>query len=114
MGKSNWSDKRDANEKEIIDWLREQGCRVIQMPRGAGYDLQVFAPGGYVFPPIEVKNPRYRWEYEPAEMALLVWCHDNNLDYLTVQSVEGMQNEFNELARAAWMSTILEDGKENG
>jgi hypothetical protein len=90
MGKSNYADKRDANEKEIIDWLRERGCRVIQMPRGAGYDLQVFAPGGAILPPVEVKNPRYNWNYETAEAELMVWCHDNNVPYETITSVDEM------------------------
>lgn len=90
MSKARYSDKRDANEPEIIAWLRERGCRVIQMSRGAGYDLQVFSPGGVILPPIEIKNPRYAWNYTEDEQGLLVWCHDNGLDYLTVTSVDDM------------------------
>ena len=94
MTKGSYADRRDSNEGEIIAWFRERGCRVIQMARSAGYDLQVFVPGGYAFPPIEVKNPRYHWDYTDDERELMVWCHDNGVEYITVTSIEDAEREW--------------------
>ena len=83
MTKSNWSDKRDANEAEIIAKFREYHALVIQMPRSAGYDLQVHF-GGFSLPPIEVKNPNSRWKFTEGEAVLKAECEKRGIEYIVI------------------------------
>lgn len=84
MPKSSWSDKRDANEAEIIEKLREYHALVIQMPRSAGYDLQVHF-GGFSLPPIEVKNPNTKWKFTENEAALMAECKRRGIEFIVIQ-----------------------------
>lgn len=58
--------RRDNNEKDIIDYARRENCAVIQMDKSAGFDLLIISPrtGTHI---IEVKNPAVKWRLEPAE-----------------------------------------------
>ena len=90
MSKSNWSDKRDANEAEIIAEFRKHGALVIQMPRSAGYDLQVHF-GGFSLPPIEVKNPKSKWKLTESEAALIAECDRRGIEYTIIQYAEAVK-----------------------
>ena len=61
--------KRDANEAEIIEFLRRVGCVVVQMTKDAGFDLIVASPrtGTHI---VEVKNPAKKWTLTAAEKIL--------------------------------------------
>lgn len=83
MPKSGWSDKRDKNEAEIIEKFREYHALVIQMPRSAGYDLQVHF-GGFSLPPVEVKNPETYWKLTDAEMQLQEECAKRGIEYIII------------------------------
>lgn len=58
--------RRDNNERPIIDALERVSCAVIQMDKSAGFDLIVISPrnGTHIF---EIKNPAEKWELTPAE-----------------------------------------------
>ena len=83
MPKSRWDDKRDGNEAEIIAKFREYHALVIQMPRSAGYDLQVHF-GGFSLPPIEVKNPEYKWTLTADEEKFKAECDKRGIEYIVI------------------------------
>ena len=83
MTKSNWSDKRDKNEAEIVAKFREFHALVIQMPRSAGYDLQIHF-GGFSLPPVEVKNPATYWKLTEAEKKLKAECEKRGIRYIVI------------------------------
>lgn len=82
MSYSRNADSRDRNEKEITAELRRRGLEYRSMPRGVGFDLLVFCPGGLV--PVEVKNPARRWEYTESENAARILCHALGINYVVV------------------------------
>lgn len=84
MSKSSWSDKRDKNEAEIIEKFREYHALVIQMPRSAGYDLQTHF-GGFSLPPIEVKNPEYKWTLTLDEEKFKAECDKRGIEFIIIQ-----------------------------
>lgn len=83
MPKSSYDDRRDANESEIIEAFRGYHGLVIQMPRTAGYDLQVHF-GGFSLPPVEVKNPKTHWKFTEAEMKFRAECERRGIEYIVV------------------------------
>lgn len=83
MTHSRYDDKRDANEPEIIEKFREYHALVVQMPRSAGYDLQVHF-GGFSLPPIEVKNPNTYWKLTDAEVAFKAECEKRGIEYIVI------------------------------
>jgi hypothetical protein len=83
MSHARHSDKRDRNEAAIVARYRALGCRVVPQGRGAGFDLLVLWPGGFM-QLVEVKNPDTRWQYTESETDLLVWCAENGGHYVTV------------------------------
>lgn len=60
-------DKRDANEKEIVNFWRSCGCIWIQQDRHAGFDGILICDG--VISIVEIKNPSRRWMLTEAEAA---------------------------------------------
>jgi hypothetical protein len=59
------SDKRDANEKEIVEFWRGVGAVWIPMSRTAGFDgVLVYRGVTYT---VEIKNPACRWSFTRAE-----------------------------------------------
>lgn len=94
MSKSNWYDKRDKNEAEMIAKFREYHALVIQMPRSAGYDLQVHF-GGFSLPPIEVKNPETYWKFTEAEESMRAECEKCGIEYIVLTYVEKIPDIIN-------------------
>lgn len=60
------SDKRDANEAEIVEFWRRLGGVWVKQSRDAGFD-GVLGLDGKVYL-VEIKNPDYTWDYTPAEV----------------------------------------------
>lgn len=62
---SRLKNKRDTNERELVELWERFGCHWIAMPAGAGFDGVLLAPNGIHV--VEVKNPSYRWKFTPDE-----------------------------------------------
>lgn len=61
-----YAQRRDKNEREIIDALESAGASVFQMDKSTGWDLMVFYRGNeYV---AEVKRPDKKIKLEDNEM----------------------------------------------
>jgi hypothetical protein len=60
------ADKRDANEKALVELWRGMHCMWIQMDRRAGFDGLLISPwtGVHI---VEIKNPNVRYELTPNE-----------------------------------------------
>ena len=66
MSRLLYAQRRDKNEREIIDALESAGASVIQMDKSAGFDLLVFYMWKiYV---AEVKRPDKKIKLEDNEM----------------------------------------------
>lgn len=59
-------DKRDANEKALVDLWRGLHCHWIPMDRNAGFDGVLISPftGVHI---VEVKNPDAKWKLTENE-----------------------------------------------
>ena len=57
--------KRDANEAEIVEYLRFVGCVIIQMSKDAGFDMVVTRGSRNHI--VEIKNPAVKWKLTDAE-----------------------------------------------
>ena len=81
------SDKRDANESELVDALRQIGCVVIPMDRHAGFDLIVVSPrtGVHI---VEVKNPLRRWKLTANELETKARITHAGASYEIIETVE--------------------------
>jgi len=77
--------KRDANEGEIIDFLRGVGAYVSQMDKSAGFDLLVVCGLVYV---VEVKNPARKWKLTEAEAKTKQEIESAGGRYYIVETVE--------------------------
>ena len=66
------ADKRDVNERRLIDLWRGIGCTVIQMDRNAGFDLLVIRGINFIKRTfiVEVKNPALKWKLTESESRL--------------------------------------------
>jgi len=60
-------DKRDANEKNLVNLWRGLHCHWIEMDRYAGFDGVLISPftGVHI---VEVKNPDMKWKLTENEM----------------------------------------------
>ncbi len=88
-----YAQRRDANEREIVDALHGLRAYVQQMDKSAGFDLLVGWRG--VLYAIEVKNPAYRPKTKPvetmltdAEMEVKLLFDAANVDYHIVFTVD--------------------------
>jgi hypothetical protein len=77
--------KRDANEPEIIEFLRGVGTRVQQMDKSDGFDLLVTCGLHYI---VEVKNPARKWALTEAEQKTKDEIESAGGRYYVVTSVE--------------------------
>jgi hypothetical protein len=80
-------DKRDANEKEIVAFLRSMGCIVIRQDRHAGFDLLVIDLSGLYI--VEIKNPATAWKLTEAEAELSRAVEGLGGQYHVIESVQG-------------------------
>jgi len=78
---------RDANEREIIDFLRAAGCVVWQMDRKDGFDLLVTSrnTGTHI---VEVKNPARKWKLTEAEIKKRFEIESVGRTYWIVEDIE--------------------------
>ena len=89
MSKSNYSDKRDQNEPEIVKEFERLGFYVIRQPRTAGFDLLVIGQGMTLI--VEVKNPE-GGTYTEKEMQLRGICAIKNVFYYVIVSVSEVED----------------------
>jgi hypothetical protein len=62
------TNKRDANEAEIVAFWRQVGCIWIPMKPGQGFDgLLIDRSGMYI---VEIKNPEVSWHLTDDESCL--------------------------------------------
>ena len=84
MTKSNYSDKRDKNEPEIVNEFERLGYHVIRMARTAGFDLLVIGKGKVYI--VECKNPE-GFHFTKAEEDLQLECESRGVAYHIVMFV---------------------------
>jgi hypothetical protein len=89
MPKSNYSDRRDANEPEIVKELERLGFYVIKMARTCGFDLLAIGENDTYI--IEVKNPDTYWKLTDAELELQSELEKRNAHYRIVESLEDIE-----------------------
>ena len=79
--------RRDANEADIIEFLRAAGCVVIHMTKDAGFDMVVISPrtGTHI---VEVKNPAKKWTLTTAEKALQFQVMQIGGRYNVIETIE--------------------------
>jgi len=85
------SGRRDGNEDEIKDYLREKSIPFIALVPGQGADLIVLLHDFSVF--VENKNPnspKARQQLTETEEKLQALCHHRRLPYEVVFSREDM------------------------
>ena len=59
--------RRDENERQLVEFWRAMGCHWVEMSRHAGFDGVLVALNGTHI--VEVKNPARRWALTAAEVA---------------------------------------------
>jgi Holliday junction resolvase len=90
MPKSNYSDRRDANEPEIVKELERLGFYVIRMARTCGFDLlAINSKGKYI---IEVKNPDTYWKLTGKEYEVESNLRTMNIPYWVITSIEDIDD----------------------
>ena len=83
--KSNYADKRDANEPEIVREFERLGYHVIRMPRTAGFDLLVIGSGQTLI--VEVKNPEYSCTLTEKEIEIQQTCNRYGVNYHVISDI---------------------------
>jgi hypothetical protein len=87
MTRPSRSNRRDANEKELLEFWRAAGCYWIPMQPGQGFDGLLIAQNGVHI--IEVKNPAKKWKLTEEEKEL----QDKLMSLLVVYNiVQNMQD----------------------
>lgn len=80
-------DKRDANEKELVQVWRQLHCHWMPMDRNAGFDGVLISPitGVHI---VEVKNPARKWELTEAEKETKQEVEARGAIYNIIQTVD--------------------------
>lgn len=81
------ADKRDANEKELVQVWRQVHCMWVPMDRNAGFDGVLISPftGVHI---VEVKNPARKWSLTDAEKETKAEVEARGCIYNIVQTVD--------------------------
>ena len=83
---SRLKNKRDANEKELVDFWNVTGCLCIKMPAGAGFDLMVL--DGRRNHIVEVKNPEYNWTLTEEEKIMKELVESRGGEYHIIETLQ--------------------------
>jgi len=81
------ANRRDKNERAIIESLRAAGAVCLQMQPGQGFDLLVLWRG--VAHVVEVKNPETSTQLTPNEQAFRDECGRVGVPYWVVMDEAG-------------------------
>jgi hypothetical protein len=90
MPKSNYSDRRDANEPEIVKEFERLGFYVIRQPRTGGFDLLLIGYGKAHI--VEIKSPGSEKNFTSNEISTCRKCNDSEVKYNVISSVEGARD----------------------
>lgn len=80
------ANRRDVNEREIVDFWRQMGCIWIPMVPSQGFDGLLIDRGRLYI--VECKNPAVSWKLTPAEMELSRRVEDIGGAYHIIETVE--------------------------
>jgi hypothetical protein len=80
------TDKRDANEAELVEVWRMAGSLWIPMSRDAGFDGVLVDCGRVMI--VEVKNPARKWQLSDAEKRRKAMVEEAGGVYHIVQTID--------------------------
>jgi len=81
------TNKRDSNEKEIVEFWRACGCIWIPMVPGQGFDGLLIHHGCVSV--VEIKNPETSWKLTPDELELSQRIEAQGGKYHIVEGLAG-------------------------
>ena len=80
------TNRRDANEAEIVVFWRQIGCIWIPMKPGQGFDgLLIDRSGMYI---VEIKNPEVSWNLTDDESSLAHAVEELGGEYNVIQTLK--------------------------
>jgi hypothetical protein len=87
----NATNRRDANEREIVDLWRAAGCLWIQQPRESGFDGILLCPrtGLHV---VEIKRCDIHWKLTPHEREVCQEVERRGQAYSIITNLEQAQD----------------------